>query len=38
MKKSNTKVYGKRNSTKDTILVRIKPTKMITEKDTAEWE
>jgi general stress protein 26 len=38
MKKSNTKVYDKRNSTKGAILVRIKPTKIIAEKDTAEWE
>ena len=38
MEKSNTKVYGKRNSTKGTILVRIKPTKIIAEKDTAEWK
>lgn len=36
--KSNTKVYSERNSTKGAILVRIKPTKIITEKDTAEWE
>ena len=36
IEKSNTKVYGKRNNTKGTILVRIKPPKIIAEKDTAE--
>jgi general stress protein 26 len=38
MGKSNAKIYGKRNSTKGTVLVRIKPTKIIAEKDTAKWE
>jgi PPOX class probable F420-dependent enzyme len=36
--KRNAKAYGERNSTEDVILVRIKPTKIITEKDIAAWE
>ena len=31
------KVYGKRNSTKGSVLVEITPTKMIGEKDVAGW-
>jgi PPOX class probable F420-dependent enzyme len=38
MGKSNAKAYGERNSTEGAVLVRIKPTKVIAEKDTAEWE
>jgi PPOX class probable F420-dependent enzyme len=38
MEKNNAEVYGKRNSTEGAILVRIKPTKIIAEKDTAAWE
>jgi PPOX class probable F420-dependent enzyme len=38
MGKSNAKAYGKRNSTKGVILVRVKPTKIIAEKDIAAWE
>jgi hypothetical protein len=38
MGKINAKAYGKRNSTEDVILVRIKPTKIIAEKDIAAWE
>lgn len=38
MGKDNAEVCGKRNSTEDAVLVRIKPTKIIAEKDTAEWE
>lgn len=34
--KSNRKVYDKRNSTKDAVLVQIKPIKIIAEKDVAE--
>jgi hypothetical protein len=30
--------YGKRNSTEDVILVRVKPIKIIVEKDIATWE
>lgn len=36
--KSNAKAYGERNSTESAVLVRIKPTKVIAEKDIAEWE
>jgi hypothetical protein len=38
MGKSNANAYGKRNSTEGAILVRIKPTKIIAEKDIAAWE
>lgn len=38
MGKNSAEVYGKRNSTEGAILVRIKPTKIIAEKDTAAWE
>lgn len=38
MGKNNAEVYGKRNSTEGVILVRIKPTKIVAEKDTAAWE
>ena len=38
MGKSNAKAYCERNSTEGAVLVRIKPTKVIAEKDTAEWE
>jgi len=35
MGNDNAETYDKRNSA---VLVRIKPTKIIAEKDTAEWE
>jgi hypothetical protein len=38
MGKSNAKAYGKRNTTEGVILVRVKPTKIIAEKDIAAWE
>ena len=38
MGKNNAEVYDKRNSTEGAILVRIKPTKIIAEKDTVSWE
>ncbi|MGH9976289.1 MAG: PPOX class F420-dependent oxidoreductase [Nitrososphaeraceae archaeon] len=38
MGKSNAKAYGKRNSTEGVILIRVKPTKIIAEKDIAAWE
>jgi len=38
MGKDNAETYGKRNSTEGAVLVRIKTTKIIAEKDTAEWE
>jgi PPOX class probable F420-dependent enzyme len=36
--KDNAQAYGKRNSTKGAVVVHIKPTKTIAEKDTAAWE
>jgi PPOX class probable F420-dependent enzyme len=36
--KRNAKAYGERNSTEGVILVRVKPTKIIAEKDIAAWE
>jgi hypothetical protein len=38
MGKSNAEAFGKRNSTEGAVLVRIKPTKIMAEKDIAEWE
>jgi PPOX class probable F420-dependent enzyme len=38
MGKRNAKAYGERNSTEGAVLVRIKPTKIIAEKDIAAWE
>ena len=38
MGKSNAQAYGKRNSTEGVILVRVKPTEIIAEKDIAAWE
>jgi hypothetical protein len=38
MGKSNAKAYGERNSTEGVIFVRVKPTKIIAEKDIAAWE
>jgi PPOX class probable F420-dependent enzyme len=36
--KENAERYGKRNSVKGEVLVRVKPTKIIAHKDIAEWE
>ena len=36
--KSNAKAYGDRNGPEGAVLVRIKPTKIIAEKDIAKWE
>ena len=36
--KKDSKAYGERNSGEGAILVRIKPTKIIAEKDIAAWE
>jgi len=36
--KSNANSYGKRNSTEGEVLVLIKPTKIIAEKDIAGWD
>ena len=38
MGKRNAKAYGKRNSTEGAVLVRVKPTEIIAEKDIAAWE
>ena len=38
MGKSNAEAYGRRNSEKGLVLVRIKPTRIIAEKDIASWE
>jgi PPOX class probable F420-dependent enzyme len=38
MGRSNAKAYGERNSTEGAVLVRIRPTKVIAQKDTAEWQ
>lgn len=38
MGKENAKAYGKRNSTEGEVLVRIKPTKILAEKNIAAWE
>jgi PPOX class probable F420-dependent enzyme len=38
MGRSKAKAYGERNSTEGAVLVRIRPTKVIAQKDTAEWE
>jgi PPOX class probable F420-dependent enzyme len=36
--KENAELYGRRNSTKGEVLVRIKPTRIIAEKDIAGWD
>jgi PPOX class probable F420-dependent enzyme len=38
MGKSNSEAYGRRNSEEGLVLVRIKPTRIIAEKDIASWE
>ena len=38
MGKSNAEAYGRRNSEEGLVLVRIKPTRMIAEKDIAGWD
>jgi hypothetical protein len=37
MGKSNAEAYGRRNSEQGAVLVRIKPTRVIAEKDIAGW-
>ena len=37
MGKKNAKAYGKRNSDEGEVLVRVKPTKMIAEKNISGW-
>jgi PPOX class probable F420-dependent enzyme len=38
MGKNDSKAYGERNSGEGAVLVQIKPTKIIAEKDIAAWE
>ena len=38
MGKKNAEAYGRRNSDEGEVLVRIKPTRVIAEKDIAAWE
>ena len=38
MGKGNAELYGRRNSTEGEVLVRIKPTRIIAEKDVAGWD
>lgn len=38
MGKENAELYGRRNSTESEVLVRIKPTSIIAEKDIAGWD
>ena len=38
MGKDNAEAYGKRNSEEGLVLVRIKPTRIIAEKDIAAWD
>jgi hypothetical protein len=38
MGKRNTETYGRRNSAEGEVLVRIKPTRILAEKDIAAWE
>ena len=37
MGKRNAEAYGRRNSTEGEVLVRVKPTKIIAEKNIASW-
>jgi PPOX class probable F420-dependent enzyme len=38
MGKKNAEAYGRRNSGEGAVLVRIRPTKIIAEKDIASWD
>jgi PPOX class probable F420-dependent enzyme len=38
MGKENAELYGRRNSTEGEVLVRIRPTRIIGEKDIAGWD
>ena len=38
MSKKNAEAYGIRNSGKGAVLVRIRPTRIIAEKDIAGWD
>ena len=37
MGKSNVEAYGRRNSGEGAVIVRIKPTRILAEKDIADW-
>jgi hypothetical protein len=36
--KRSAKAYGRRNSTEGEVVVRLKPTKIIAEKNVAGWD
>lgn len=38
MGKRNAEAYGRRNSEDGLVLVRIKPTRILAEKDIADWD
>ena len=38
MGKDNAEPYGRRNSNEGEVLVRIKPTRILAEKDIAGWD
>jgi hypothetical protein len=38
MGKGNAEAYGRRNSEEGSVLVRIKPTRILAEKDISAWE
>jgi hypothetical protein len=38
LERKDSKAYGERNSGEGAVLVRIKPTKIIAEKDITAWE
>jgi hypothetical protein len=38
MGKKNAEAYGRRNSEEGLVLVRIKPTRILAEKDIASWD
>lgn len=38
MGKRNATAYGRRNSGKGAVIVRIKPTRILAEKDIANWD
>ena len=38
MGKDEAEAYGKRNSGEEEVLVKIRPTKIIAEKDIASWD
>ena len=38
MGKDNAEAYGKRNSEEGLVIVRIKPRRIIAEKDIASWD